>query len=287
MADNLSIDSNQQLYYSIRLNNSDNTLHAWMRHILSYLTANNELVRRELQEPHLSQNAVCDGSCDCQSNSWVHEVSYEEHYRKLLMSRVNVGDTNQANSVDQESLEREASLVMESVDHNRPEEQVVNVDQSTPMDVDSISEEMSHNSDWDFVMYDSDVESIDSDTTYEVSESDLFKLEDGYESSDVESMDDYDESFDNAYNVDETDLTKLNDQGNLHPLSNTYEILSESLALDDGYVSDNTERAFKYRRVSRNNNAGNNSANSILEYYLRNADSDEVKPENEWDLSSK
>lgn len=264
MADNLSIDSNQQLYYSIRLNNSENTLHAWMRHIVNYLTTNNELLRNELQEPHGSQSAVCDGSCDCQSNLWVHEVSYEEHYRKLLMSRVNAGDTNHVNSVDQESLRREASLVMETVDHNRPEEPVANIEENVPMDVENSSDEMSHNSDWGFLMYDSDAESDDSsDPTYEVAESDLIKL-----------------------NVDYTSDSDQSDQ-----LSDTYEILSGSLKLDDGYSSDSSDRTLKYRRVSRNlssNTSSTVSGSSVFEYYYCSSDDDSeyVRSESEWDLSS-
>lgn len=319
MADNLSIDSNQQqLYYSIRLNNSDNTLHAWMRHILSYLTSserhnqhqhqhqhqhhhnnnnNNELLARnelqlQMQEPHVPQGAVCDGSSDCQSNLWAREVSYEQHYRKLLMSRVNAGDTNHVNSVDQESLRREASLVMESVDPAaRPQPAALNREQnvnvvaggsgggvgagtSTPMDVESISER-SRYSDWDFVMYDSDVESIDesdaasSDPTYEVSESDLIKLDDDYTSASVSDDDDDDE----------------------------YELISStSLRFDDGYSLDNSDRTLKYRRVSRNVSASVNtidtntwnSASSLFEYYYCTSDDDleYVRSESEWDLSS-
>ncbi|KAL6955779.1 all-trans-retinol dehydrogenase (NAD(+)) [Sarracenia purpurea var. burkii] len=107
---------------------------------------------------------------------------------------------------------------------------------STPMDVESISER-SRYSDWDFVMYDSDVESIDesdaasSDPTYEVSESDLIKLDDDYTSASVSDDDD-----------DEYEL-----------------ISSTSLRFDDGYSLDNSDRTLKYRRVSRNVSASVNT----------------------------
>ncbi|XKL59492.1 hypothetical protein PGB90_000508 [Kerria lacca] len=196
MTENSSISHNHQLYNMIRINNSDNTLHTWMSQIVTYLTANNEVPVYETQQPHLSQNIVCDGSCDCQTNVWVRELSYDEHYRKLLKSRVNMGDTNLMNSIDEESLRREASLVMDSV--NQPtnmDEDPVQMDGEhlLPMDIEEISSNSGHSSNWDFVMYDSeDNESEDSvsDPTYKPSNSELLKLDNEYSSDEFESEDD-------------------------------------------------------------------------------------------------
>lgn len=204
-----SIDLNRQLlYYTIRLQNSDDTLHAWMRHILAYLTSASEELqpaRLEPQAPHVARGEGCDGSCDCQTNSWVRELSYEQHCRKLLMSRVNAGDTNLGGSVDEDSLRREASLVMESV--NRTESAADTAE--TPMDIDDALDDLDSASDssseWDFVMYDSDseVDSID-DPSYKPCGSDLLKLD-----SDYSSEDEFDEEIESEEleNEDEETLS--------------------------------------------------------------------------------
>lgn len=222
-----SIDlSRQLLYYTIRLQNSDDTLHAWMRHILAYLTsAADELqpARLQPQEPHLAQGEGCDGSCDCPTNGWVRELSYEQHCRKLLMSRVNVGDTNVGASVDEDSLRHEASLVMESVNRNESEADSA----ETPMDIDDGLESeasSSASSEWDFVMYDSDSE-LDSmdDPSYKPCGSDLLKLDSDYSS-------DFDEDFTSD---SEEELEQLQN-GDEETLSNyTYNVrISTSLQMD-------------------------------------------------------
>lgn len=197
MSTNSSVGFNRQLHYAIRPNNSENTLHAWMRHILAYLAAHDEAMREGAQEPNLQQNAGCNGSCDCQSNSWVHEVSYDEHYRKLLMNRVNVGDACRATSVDEESLRREAALVMESVNQRAnvdDESTTLNAEEVEPMDVDSTSSNSGQVDDWDFVMYESDAESDDSDNlSYKPEGSDLLKLDSFYTSDDSDFDDDDDD----------------------------------------------------------------------------------------------
>lgn len=200
MTDYSSVGLNRQLYYSIRPSNSENTLHAWMRHILTYLTNRNELAPNDVQGPPLQPNIGCDGSCDCQSNLWVHEVSYEEHYRKLLMSRVNVGDANLVASVDEESLRREASLVMESANqHTNIQDQPVQSsggeESMTLMHVDADSSASSEFDDWDFVIYGSDLESEDDsdDLSYRADDSD-FTSDDDYTSRDSEYEDDDDDN---------------------------------------------------------------------------------------------
>lgn len=199
MTANLSVGLNRQLYYSIRPNNSENTLHAWMRHILTYLAAYNEAIRNEAQEPHLQQSTGCDGSCDCPSSMWVREVSYEEHYRKLLMNRVNVGDACRATSVDEESLRREAMLVMESMNQQRvadDEQTTLHAEEAEPMDVDSDGSGAGQVDVWDLVMYESDAESEDSDDlSYKPEGSDLLKLDSAYTSDDSDFEDDNDDNL--------------------------------------------------------------------------------------------
>ncbi|KAK7572155.1 hypothetical protein V9T40_014627 [Parthenolecanium corni] len=249
-----SIDlSRQLLYYTIRLQNTDDNLHAWMRHILAYLTsATDELqpARLEPQEPHINQGEGCDGSCDCQTNTWVRELSYEQHCRKLLMSRVNVGDTNVGASVDEDSLRREASLVMESV--NRSESAADSAE--TPMDIDDGLESeasSSASSEWDFLMYDSDSE-LDSmdERSYKPCGSDLLKLDsdyssdfDEFSSNSEEELNDDEETLSNyTYNVRISTSLQLNAAGNTE--QRTVKILRQCGA------SGNKTRAYR-RRAAR------------------------------------
>ena len=243
MTDYSSVGVNRQLYYSIRPSNSENTLHAWMHHILTYLTNRDELAPNDVQGPPLRPNIGCDGSCDCQSNLWVHEVSYEEHYRKLLMSRVNVGDANHVASVDEESLRREASLVMESTNqHTNIQEQPVQssgVEESiTLMNVDTVSSASSESDDWDFVIYGSDLESEDDseDLSYRMEESDSTS-DDEYTSDDF----DYDEDNNVGENIasvrsdndnDDDDEEICNYVYGLHyPYTTSYQLQTDNIAV--------------------------------------------------------
>lgn len=108
-------------------------------------------------------------------------------------------DINDKNYHDRKSLKTEASMVTRSVHLNQFNTMVLQGD-NTLMDIDSCSEDLSNDTEGDFDETESDVDSDhSSDPTYVVSESDLARLSDGYDSysdsSDLYSSDSVDRPF--------------------------------------------------------------------------------------------